>query len=117
MNLNYRQQHQLRRIEAGLRRADPHLGAMFGIFGRLYPHQDMLACEQQPRVPSSQNRILRAVRWIFAAPAAVATAIGVLLSKAVIAVAPTTKATEIRTCSRTELTTGEQARDDSAPER
>ena len=54
MNLNYRQQHQLRRIEAGLRRADPHLGAMFGVFGRLYPHQDMPAWEQQPRVPSSQ---------------------------------------------------------------
>ncbi|HJZ01503.1 MAG TPA: hypothetical protein VJ305_12330 [Streptosporangiaceae bacterium] len=114
MNLNYRQQHQLRRIEAGLRRADPHLGAMFGIFGRLYPHQDMPVGEQQPRVPSSRNRIPRAVRWIFAAPAA---AIGVLLSKAVIAVVPTTKATEVRACSRAELTTGEQARDDSAPER
>ena len=114
MNLNYRQQHQLRRIEAGLRRADPHLGAMFGIFGRLYPHQDMPAREQQPRLPSSRNRIPRAVRWIFAAPAA---AIGVLLSKAVIAVVPNTKATEGRACSRAELTTAEQARDDSAPER
>ena len=93
MNLNYRQQHQLRRIEAGLRRADPHLGAMFGVFGRLYPHLDMPACEQQPRVPSSQGRIPRAVRWIFAAPAAVVTAIGVLISKALIVVVPTAKAT------------------------
>jgi hypothetical protein len=117
MNLNYRQQHQLRRIEAGLRRADPHLGAMFGIFGRLYPRQDMPAWEQQPRGPSSQNRIARAIGWIFAALAAAATAIAVLLSKAVIVVVPTTKAEEIRTCSRAEPTAGEQARDDSAPER
>jgi hypothetical protein len=92
MNLNYRQQHQLRRIEAGLSLADPHLGAMFGVFGRLYPHRDLPAWEQQPRVPSSQGRIPRAVRWIFAAPAAVATAIGVLISKAVIVVVPTAKA-------------------------
>jgi hypothetical protein len=91
MNLNYRQQHQLRRIEAGLRRADPHLGAMFGIFGRLYPNQYMPAWEQ-PRVPSRRDRIPRAVRWIFAAPAAVAMAIGVLLSKAVIVVVPSAQA-------------------------
>ena len=62
MNLNYRQQHQLRRIEVGLRRADPHLGAMFGVFGRLYPYQRMPAWEQQPRMPSGQHRIPRAVR-------------------------------------------------------
>ena len=95
MNLNYRQQHQLRRLEAGLRRADPHLGAMFGIFGRLYPHQVMPAWEQ-PRVPSSRDRIPRAVRWTFAAPAAVARAIGVLLSKAVIVVVPTAQARNSR---------------------
>ena len=92
MNLNYRQQHQLRRIEAGLRQADPHLGGMFGVFGRLYPRQDMPTWEQQPRVPSSQHHIPRAVRWIFAPPAAVATAIGVLISKAVILVVPTAQA-------------------------
>jgi hypothetical protein len=96
MNLNYRQQHQLRRIEAGLRRADPHLGAMFGIFGKLYPHQDMPAWEQQLRARSSQHRIPRAVRWIFAAPVALATAIGVLLSKAVIVVVPTAQARNSR---------------------
>jgi len=96
MNLNYRQQHQLRRIEAGLRGADPHLGAMFGIFGRLYPRQGMPAWEQQPRVPSSKNRISRAIGWIFAAPVAVAAAIGVLLSKAVIVVVPTAQARNSR---------------------
>jgi hypothetical protein len=95
MNLNYRQQHQLRRMEAGLRRADPHLGAMFGIFGRLYPRQGMPPWEQ-PRVPSSRDRIPRAVRWIFAAPAAVITAIGVLLSKAAIIVVPTAPARNSR---------------------
>jgi hypothetical protein len=96
MNLNYRQQHQLRRIEAGLRGADPHLGAMFGVFGRLYPHQGLPAWEQQPRMPSGQRRIPRAVRWIFAAPVAVAMAIGVLISKAVIVVVPTPKARDSR---------------------
>jgi hypothetical protein len=43
-------------------------------------------------VPSSQHRIPRAVRWIFAPPAAVATAIGVLISKAVIVAVPTAQA-------------------------
>jgi hypothetical protein len=69
---------------------------MFGVFGRLYPHQGLPAWEQQPRMPSGQRRIPRAVRWIFAAPAAVAMAIGVLISKAVIVVVPTPKARDSR---------------------
>ena len=77
MIFNYRQQHQLRRIEAGLRRADPHLSAMLGIFGQLYSHEDMPEWKQVVRVPS----IRRAAHWIMAA-LTLAVAIGVLLGKA-----------------------------------
>lgn len=34
MNLSHHQQHQLRRIQTGLLRADPQLTAVLGIFGR-----------------------------------------------------------------------------------
>ncbi len=88
MSFNYREQHQLRRIGAGLRRSDPHLGAMFGIFGRLYPDQDLPAWEQHLQVPSSEGRVPRAAAWIAAALTVVAAAIGVLLSKAVTVATP-----------------------------
>ena len=60
MSLSYRQENQLRRIGVGLRRSDPHLNAMFAIFGKLYPDQDMPAWEQVPQVSSSQDRLYRA---------------------------------------------------------
>ena len=78
MTLSYGQQRQLRLIGAGLRRSDPHVGAMFGIFGRLYPDQDMPDWEQV-----AQGRLRRAAAWIVAAFAAMAVAITVLLGKAV----------------------------------
>jgi hypothetical protein len=63
MSLTYRQRRQLDRIEAGLRRADPQLGAMFGIFGRLYPDQALPYWEQP--APSSRPGILRrAAAWV-----------------------------------------------------
>jgi len=43
MSLSDLQQHQLHCIEAGLRRPDPHLGAMFAVFGRLYAGEGMPA--------------------------------------------------------------------------
>jgi hypothetical protein len=67
MSLNYRQQHQLHRIEAGLRRSDPQLGGMFGMFGRLYPEPDLPAWEQQPRGPAGPGRISRAAAWLVSA--------------------------------------------------
>jgi hypothetical protein len=82
MSLNYSQLVQLRRIEVGLRRSDPHLGAMFGIFGRLYPDRDLPTWEQ-PQLPSGQGRIRRAAAWIAAVLTSVATAIGARLSWAV----------------------------------
>jgi hypothetical protein len=63
MSLSYRQENQLRRVEADLRRSDPHLGAMFWMFGKLYPDQDMPASE---RVTTSQDRLHRAAAWIVA---------------------------------------------------
>jgi len=83
MSLNYRQRCQIHRIEAGLRRADPHLGAMLGIFGKLYPNQDMPSWEQVPQVPASQSRLRRAGAWIVAVLAAAVAAISVLIGKAV----------------------------------
>jgi hypothetical protein len=78
MSLSYRQQRQLRLIGAGLRRSDPHVGAMFGIFGRLYPDQDLPDWEQV-----AQGRLRRAAAWIVTVFAAMAGAITVLLGQAV----------------------------------
>jgi hypothetical protein len=78
MSLSYREQCQLRGIEAGLFRSDSYLAAMLDLFGRLYSGQDMPASEQ---VPSRQNRDRRAVTRIAAALAALA--ISVMFSAAV----------------------------------
>jgi hypothetical protein len=77
MSLSYRQRRQLHRIEAGLRRADPHLGVMLGIFGRLYPDQEMPGWEQMPQVPASQNRLRQAGARMVAVLAAAGQAPGV----------------------------------------
>jgi hypothetical protein len=82
MGLSYRQQRQLRLIEATMRRSDPHLGAMFGIFGKLYP-EDLPDGELLPDGSSSQGRFRRAAAWIVAALTTTAVAISVLLGKAV----------------------------------
>lgn len=58
MSTSRRQQRQLRRMAARLRRSDPDLDAMFGIFGKLYRGQELAACEQEFRVP--QRRLRRA---------------------------------------------------------
>jgi Protein of unknown function (DUF3040) len=83
MRLSYRQQRQLRLIEATVRRSDPQLGAMFGIFGRLYPGQDLPDAEQLPDGPSGQGRLRQAAAWAVAVLTTVAAAISVLLGKAV----------------------------------
>ena len=43
MSLNYRQRYQLRLVKAGMRRSDPLLCALFGMFGRLYRREGMPA--------------------------------------------------------------------------
>jgi hypothetical protein len=83
MRLSYRQQRQLRLIDATVRRSDPHLGAMFGIFGRLYPGQDLPDAEQLPYGRSGHGRLRRAAAWIVAVLTTVAVAISVLLGKVV----------------------------------
>ena len=78
MSLSYLQEHTLRLMDAGLRRSDPRLGAMFGVFGRLYTEEGMPAWEQ---LPSSQGRFQPAA-WIAAALDAAAAASCALLTVA-----------------------------------
>jgi hypothetical protein len=61
MSLNNRQRRQLRRIGTSLGRSDPHLGAMFSIFGRLYPEQDLPDWEQEAQKSGAPGRIGRAL--------------------------------------------------------
>ena len=79
MSLCYREQRQLRNIEAHLFRSDSHLAGMLDVFGRLYTGQDLPASEQ---VPSRQDRYRRAVTRIVAAFAAVALALSFMVSAA-----------------------------------
>jgi hypothetical protein len=82
MSLNYRQRHRLRLVKAGLRRSDPLLCAMFGMFGRLYRGEGMPAWEQLP-TSSDHGRI---VSWRVAVLAAVATVLSAVLTAALVAV-------------------------------
>jgi hypothetical protein len=84
MRLNYRQRCQLRLIKAGMRRSDPLLCAMFGMFGRLYRGEEMPAWEQ---VPTSRGRGRIAARGLalFAAMAAVFSTVLTAAHVAVIA--------------------------------
>ena len=66
MSLSYRQENELHRIEIGLRQSDRQLGAMFGIFGKLYPDQDKPPWEQVPPVSTSRDRLHRAAAWLAA---------------------------------------------------
>jgi hypothetical protein len=79
MSLCYREQRQLRGVEAGLFRSDSHLAGMLEMFGRLYGGQDTPASEQ---VPSGQGRDRRAVIRITVAVAVAALALSILFSAA-----------------------------------
>jgi len=79
MSLCYREQRQLRSIEAGLLQSDSHLTAMLYVFDRLYRGQDMPASE---RAPSRHDHDRRAVTRIAVAFAVAALAIGILFSAA-----------------------------------
>jgi len=67
MSTSHRQQRQLRRMAARLRRSDPDLDVMFAIFGRLYRGQEVAPWEQEVRLPSGGRRRWRAtgVRTLF----------------------------------------------------
>jgi hypothetical protein len=82
MSLNYRQRYQLRLVKAGMRRSDPLLCAMFGMFGRLYRGEGMPAWEQ---VPTSRGRGRIAARGL-ALLAAVAAVFSTVLTAAIVAV-------------------------------
>jgi hypothetical protein len=87
MSLGYRQETQLHLIDIGLRRSDRHLGAMFSIFGRLYPARDIPPWEQVPRESSSRDRLHRAAAWSAAALIATAAALIALLAAVAVATA------------------------------
>lgn len=87
MSLGYRQETQLHLIEIGLRRSDRHLGAMFSIFGRLYPAKDIPPWEQVPRESSSRDRLRRAAARSAAALIATAAALIALVAAAAVATA------------------------------
>ncbi len=57
MQLLYRRQRLLRRIECGLRRSDPELAAMLAIFAQLYASEVLASPEQ--RVPVRRMAWLR----------------------------------------------------------
>jgi hypothetical protein len=82
MSLSYRQQHRLRLVKAGLRRSDPLLCAMFGMFGRLSKGEGMPAWEQVPISPD-RGRIAAGGLAVLAAIAAVFSAV---LTAALVAV-------------------------------
>jgi hypothetical protein len=77
MSLNHHQRHQLRRIERGLLRSDPHLVAMLAVFGRLSADQHMPTWEQLPTRP---DRIRYGAVSIARAVAALVATIGLLLT-------------------------------------
>ena len=78
MSLNHHQQHQLYRIESGLRRSEPHLAAMLTVFDRLAAGQCLPAWEQ---VPSRRDRLGQAT----AQALAVVVATAIVLIRAVLA--------------------------------
>jgi hypothetical protein len=115
MSLNYRQQRQLRYIEASVRRTDPHLGAMLGLFGRLYPEKDLPAWEREPREPARQNRLGRVGAWIVAALTAVTAAIEVLLGRAA-TVVTAGRRTRAQVSATRDVSEGQNHRAPDAPE-
>ena len=68
--------HQLYRIETGFR-ADPQLGGMLGIFGKLSAGQAMPSWEQ---VPTRRDRVRQAAALTVQQVTLAAAAIGLLLS-------------------------------------
>jgi hypothetical protein len=82
MSLDYRQRCQLRLLRAGIRRSDPLLSALFGMFGRLYKGEGMPPWEQ---VPTSRDRG-RIVAWGLAVLAVMAAAFGAVLTAALVMV-------------------------------
>ena len=82
MSLDYRQRYQLHLVRAGMRRSDPLLCAMFGMFGRLYRGEGMPSWEQ---VPTSRDRG-RIAAWGLAVLAAMAAGLSAVLTAALVAV-------------------------------
>ena len=98
MSLNYRQRYQLRLVKAGIRRSDPLLWAMFGMFGRLHRGEGMPAGEQ---VPASRDRG-RIAAWGLAVLAAMAAVFSAVRTAALIPVTAMRRPRERPPASRPE---------------
>jgi Protein of unknown function (DUF3040) len=75
MSLSHYQRSQRRRIEASLRRSDPKLASMLGMFGRPGAGQRMPAWEQAPSRP---GRIRQAAALLAKTATVIAAAIRLL---------------------------------------
>jgi hypothetical protein len=75
MSLSHYQRSQRRRIEASLRRSDPKLASMLGMFGRPGAGQRMPAWEQSPSRP---GRIRQAAALLAKTATVIAAAIRLL---------------------------------------
>ena len=81
MSLNYRQLHRLRLVKAGMRRSDPLLCALFGMFGRLYRGEGMPVWEQVP----TRGDHRRIAAWGLLVLAALAAVFSAVLTAALVA--------------------------------
>jgi hypothetical protein len=80
MSLPYREQRQLRGIEAGLFWSDSHLAGMLGMFGRLYHGQDMPASEQVPSGHGRGRRGITRIAMAFPSPLSLSASCSARLS-------------------------------------
>lgn len=78
MQTTYRQQRRLWRIERTLRRSDPRLAAMLGIFAELYA-SELLTSPEQPDIRRRSWLLLAVIRlagWLSVCAAALARVAG-----------------------------------------
>ena len=72
MRLPFRHFRQLRGIERGLRRSEPHMAAMLAIFARLNAGEAITSIEQAPSVAIRMGRSLAVLAGVIAALVSVA---------------------------------------------
>ena len=75
MSINHHEQHQLYRIEYGLLRSDPQLGAKLAVFAKLFAGQRLPSWEH---VATRLDRIRQAAALVLQAAAVIVAALRVL---------------------------------------
>jgi hypothetical protein len=82
MQIPYRQQRRLRRIERTLRRSDPRLAMMLAIFAELHVSDAVASPEQRARAHGTAAWLLGAAAWLIAGLSACAGALACLVGAA-----------------------------------